>query len=73
MSRKPSFTEFVEAIVDMVPSMLRKSGTSRMPDVEYMVRTSVGDFRAARSAPEEYRRRGLIDEQLWLGPLGDNL
>jgi hypothetical protein len=66
-SHETSFTEFVAAIAGMMPLMFRKASPSPMLGVEYLVRTSIADFRAAKAAPEEYRRRGLIDEQLWLG------
>lgn len=71
-SDRASFTEFVIAIAELMPLMFRKSGSSRMPDVEYLVRKVIADLRAARSAPDEYRRRGLIDERAWLGSLAND-
>jgi hypothetical protein len=61
-----SYTAFVAAIAAVVPMLFRKTVPSALPDVEYLVRTSIRDYRAAMAAPDEYRRRGLIDEQLWL-------
>jgi hypothetical protein len=65
-SRRPSYMEFVAAIAAAVPLLFRKSTASELPSVEYLVRTSSRDFQAALAAPDEYRRRGLIDEHLWL-------
>jgi hypothetical protein len=70
--RRPSYTAFVAAIAAAVPLLFRKSAASEFPGVEYMVRTSSRDFQAALAAPEEYRRRGLIDEHLWLDRDVDN-
>ena len=65
-SRRSSYVEFVAAIAAAVALPFRRSTAGATPEVEYLVRTSIQDFRAARAAPEEYRRRGLIDERLWL-------
>lgn len=67
-----SYMAFVAAIAGTVPMLFRKTIPSVPPDVEYLVRTSIRDYRAAMAAPEEYRRRGLIDEQLWLHVSGDD-
>jgi hypothetical protein len=64
--RRVSFMEFVAAVAGLMPLMFRKSGRPAVPGVDYLVRTSTADFRAARAAPEEYRRRGLLDESVWL-------
>lgn len=65
-SRRSSYAEFVATIAAAVALPFRRSTAGATPEVEYLVRTSIQDFRAARAAPEEYRRRGLIDERLWL-------
>lgn len=69
-SRRPTYTNFVAAIAVLVPTLFRKAEPSALPDVEYLVRASVRDFRAAMAAPEEYRRRGLLGEQQWLDAAG---
>lgn len=33
-----------------------------LPNVDYLVRMSAADFKAAQRSTEEYRRRGLLDE-----------
>ncbi|MBK7082265.1 MAG: hypothetical protein IPH55_16585 [Betaproteobacteria bacterium] len=58
------------AIAVLVPMLFRQTVPSGLPDVEYLVRVSVRDFRAAMASPEEYRRRGLLDEQQWLDAAG---
>ncbi len=64
-----SYTEFVGMIADALPPPARQASATALPGVEYLVRTSIKDFRAARNAPDEQRQRGLIDEGLWLsGP-----
>jgi hypothetical protein len=60
-----SYTAFVAAIAAVVPMLFRKTIPSAPPEVDYLVRISIRDYRAAMAAPDEYRRRGLIDEQLW--------
>jgi hypothetical protein len=65
-SHRPSYPNFVAAIAVLVPMLFRKTEPSALPDVEYLVRVSIRDYRAAMAAPEEYRRRGLLDEQQWL-------
>jgi hypothetical protein len=65
-SQRPSYTNFVAAIAVLVPMLFRKTEPSVLPDVEYLVRVSIRDYRAAMAAPEEYRRRGLLDEHQWL-------
>ncbi len=65
-SRRSSYVEFVATIAAEVALPFRRSTAGATPDVEHLVRTSIQDFRSARAAPEEYRRRGLIDERLWL-------
>ena len=65
-SRRSSYVEFVATVVAAVALPFRRSSAAAVPGVEYLVRTSILDYRAARAAPEEYRRRGLIDERLWL-------
>jgi len=62
------YPRFVERLVDTAPPRLR-AADGPPPSVEYLVRTSIALFRAARRAPEEYRRRGLLDEQEWLDRL----
>ncbi len=69
-SRRPTYTNFVAAIAVLVPTLFRQTVPSGLPDVEYLVRVSVRDFRAAMASPEEYRRRGLLDEQQWLDAAG---
>ena len=57
---------FVEWLVAMAPPRLRRAAGGEVPSVDYLVRTSIALFRLALRAPEEYRRRGLLDEQEWL-------
>jgi hypothetical protein len=64
-----SYVEFVEMIVEAAPAPARQTSSPALPETEYLVRTSIKDFRVARNAPAEYRRRGLIEENAWLdGP-----
>ncbi len=71
-SARGSYLEFVELVTAAVPPVRRKSSSAAVPESEYLARISIQDFRAAQNAPEEYRRRGLIDERLWLSrPLPD--
>jgi hypothetical protein len=57
-------------IAEAVAVPARRTSTSGLPGTDYLVRIAIRDFRAALMAPEEYRRRGLIDERLWLhGPV----
>ena len=65
-SARGCYVEFVELVAEAVPAPARRKSSSTEAGTDYLVRTSIMDFRAARNAPEEYRRRGLIDEGLWL-------
>ncbi len=60
------YRDFVELIVTGLADApwLRRNG--ELHEVDYLLRDSVAEFKAAQQAPEEYRRRGLIDEHRWL-------
>jgi len=61
-----SYVEFVVMVVGTLPPPARRGSSASSPGIEYLVRTSITDFRAARNAPDEYRRRGLIEQDAWL-------
>jgi hypothetical protein len=48
-----------------LPARLQIKRKGQVPKVDHLVRASIDEFKAAREAPEEYRRRGLLDEQRW--------
>jgi hypothetical protein len=60
------YREFVQRVVDLPPRSLRVRRKGAVPSVDFLVRASIDELRAAQNAPEEYRRRGLIDEGRWL-------
>jgi hypothetical protein len=60
------YRAFVQLVVDALPERLVRKHNGRLLEVDYMVRVSTRDFDAARMAPEDYRRRGLIEEGPWM-------
>jgi hypothetical protein len=50
----------------MLPRSVWVRPKGNVPSVNYLVRESIAAFKIAQTAPEEYRRRGLIDERRWL-------
>ena len=52
-------------IVGVLPTRLRVKRKGQVPNIDYFVRAGIDAFKAARQAPEEYRRRGLLDELRW--------
>jgi len=55
----------VALIVGVLPTRLRVKRKGQVPNIDYFVRAGIDAFKAARQAPEEYRRRGLLDELRW--------
>jgi len=52
----------VALILSVLPARLQIKRKGQVPKVDHLVRASIDEFKAAREAPEEYRRRGLLDE-----------
>jgi hypothetical protein len=59
------YWDFVALILSVLPARLQIKRKGQVPKVDHLVRASIDEFKAAREAPEEYRRRGLLDEQRW--------
>ena len=59
------YREFVALIVSVLPGRLQIKRKGQVPKIDHFVRTSIDEFKVARQAPEEYRRRALVDEQRW--------
>ena len=64
--RNGSYAELLQLLVRALPPSLRRALAGKSPALEYLLDKSVEDFRRARWAEKEYRRRGLIDEHGWL-------
>lgn len=62
---------FVVLVLGALPRRVLRKGKGQITAPDYVVRTSIKDFIEARNAPEDYRRRGLIEEGPWLRPVAD--
>lgn len=62
------YRAFVACVLDAVPRRLRATRKGHVPEVDYLVRASIDEFKEARSSPDETRQRGLLDESRWLAP-----
>lgn len=62
------FREFVVCVVDAVPKTLRATRKGHVPQVDYLVRAGIDEFKAAQRSGDEARRRGLLNEDDWLPP-----
>ncbi len=60
------YRNFVQLIVNTVPRSLLSRSKGNVPEVDYLVREGIAEFWKAQTAPEQYRRLGLIDEGRWL-------
>jgi len=60
------FWDFVALVLRVLPAPLQMKRKGHRPRIDHFVRASVEAFKAAGAAPEEYRRRGLLDERRWL-------
>jgi hypothetical protein len=59
------YWDFVALILSVLPARSQIKRKGQCPKVDHLVRASIDEFKAAREAPEEYRRRGLLDEHRW--------
>lgn len=67
------YRNFVECVVSALPRRLRATRKGHVPEVDHLVRVSLTELEEAKVAPEESRRRGLLDEGRWnrgAGPAG---
>ena len=60
------YRAFVACVLDTVPRRLRATRKGHVPEVDYLVRASIDEFKEAQASPDEARRRGLLDEGRWL-------
>lgn len=56
------YQDFVQLIISTLPRPLRPMRKGRVP---VTVRSGIEEARLATKAEPEYRRRGLVDEELW--------
>jgi len=59
------FWQFVELVLGVFPARLRIRRKGHLPRIDAFVRASIGESKVASEAAQEYRRRGLIDENRW--------
>jgi hypothetical protein len=61
------YREFVACVLSALPRPLRATRKGHVPEVDYLVRVSIQDFKVAHGSSNNARSHGLIDEQRWLG------
>ena len=61
------FHGFVTEIVGVAPAQLRKPRKGKIPSTDHLVRSALQAFKDADARDTEQSRRGLIDEEAWLG------
>ena len=58
------YRAFVACVHGMVPRRLRATRKGHVPEVDYLVRLSIDEFKSAQASPHEARRRGLLEREV---------
>lgn len=64
------YLDFVHLVIGAIPTRIRPTRKGAVP---HSVRMGVDEAKRARSAAEEYRRRGLVESELWESPASGQL
>ena len=57
------YRAFVACVLGMLPRRLRATRKGHVPEVDYLVRVSIDEFKSAQASSDEARQRGLLDEK----------
>ena len=62
-----SFNQFVNAVFEVAPSVLRKPRKGKVPTANYLARIGIAELKKAEKDGSEVALLGLLPESLWLG------